>query len=42
MQNFTDQTKPQKGYNKIWKQNLEDNLVMLINQNKVEIAISEL
>jgi hypothetical protein len=41
-QNFIDQTKQQRDSNKIWKQNLEDNLIKLPNQNMVDATISEL
>lgn len=31
MQNLKDKTEQQRGGNKIWEQNLEDNLIKLIN-----------
>ena len=42
IQNFIDQTKQQRDSNKIWKQSLEDNLLKLISQNKVDATVLEL
>lgn len=36
------QTEQQREKNKNWKQGLEDSLLKLINQNKVDVKISEL
>ena len=39
IQPFTDQTEQQGDREKIWKQFLEDNLLKLVNQNKVHATI---
>lgn len=39
---FTDWTEQQGDRDKIWKQNLEDNLLKLANQSKADATISEL
>ena len=41
MQQLTDQTEQQGDRDKIWKQSLEDNLLKLVNKNKVDAIISE-
>lgn len=40
MQNFTDQTEWQRRRNEDWKRGLEENLLELTSQNKVDITIS--
>ena len=40
--NFIDQIEQQRDSNKIWKQSLEDNLLKLVSQNKIDTTISEL
>ena len=42
IQQLEDQTENQREDNKDWKQNLENNLLKLINQNKVDSRVSEL
>ena len=42
IQQLKDQTEKQREDNKDWKQNLENNLLKLINQNKMDSRVSEL
>ena len=42
IQNFIYQTEQQRDSNKIWKQNLEGDLLKLVNQNQVDATISKL
>ena len=42
MQQFTDQTEQQRENNEDWKLDLENNLLKLINQNKMDSRLSEL
>ena len=42
IQQLKDQTEKQREDNKDWKQDLENNLLKLINQNKINSRISEL
>jgi hypothetical protein len=42
MQNFIDQTEWQRGNDKISGKSLEDNLLKLVNPNKIVAIISEL
>ena len=42
MQQFTDQTEQQRENNEDWKLDLENNLLKLINQNKMDNKLSEL
>jgi hypothetical protein len=42
VKNFIDQIEQQRDSNKIWKQSLEDNLLKLISQNKVDATVLEL
>lgn len=42
VQNFIDQTEQQRDSNKLWKQSPENYWLMLVNQNKVDVTISEL
>ena len=42
MQQLTDQTEQQRENNEDWKLDLENNLLKLINQNKMDSRLSEL
>ena len=42
IQKFIDQTERQRDRDEIWKQTLEDNLVRLVKQHKVDTIISKL
>ena len=42
IQQLEDQTENQREDNKDWKQNLENNTLKLINQNKMDSRVSEL
>ena len=42
IQQLTDQTEQQRENNENWKQDLENNLLKLINQNKMDSRVSEL
>ena len=42
IQQLQDHTEKQREDNKDWKQNLENNTLKLINQNKVDSRVSEL
>jgi hypothetical protein len=42
IQKVIDKTEQQRDRDKIWKQSLEDNLLNLVSQNKVDATISEL
>lgn len=41
MRQFTDPTEQQRGNNGGWKQDLENNLLKLINQSKLDSRLSE-
>ena len=42
MQQLTDQTEKQREDNEDWRQDLENNLLKLINQNKIDSRVPEL
>jgi hypothetical protein len=41
MRHLTDRTEQQRENKKDWKQGLEENLLKLTNQNKIDIRITE-
>lgn len=42
IQQLKDQTEKQREDNEVWRQDLENNLLKLINQNKMDSRVSEL